>query len=149
MNKINVTLNTHLQKLFTTSLKFLCFNKCEWVVETDQDVTHQINRILKFKHLYNFNKQILLHCFQSSNVTRFAKRVLYMHSFKTHFSLPSVRNINASTALGFTTRKLNSPLSLRPLSQACLASMSVRVAFKWPHLPLASRQPAAIHHTTG
>ena len=34
-------------------------------------------------------------------------------------------------------------------SQACLASTSTRVAFKWPHLPLASRQPAVNHHMTG
>ena len=34
-------------------------------------------------------------------------------------------------------------------SQAYLASTSAQVAFKWPHLPLASRQLAMNHHTTG
>ena len=28
-------------------------------------------------------------------------------------------------------------------------STSVRVTFKWLHIPLTSRQPAVIHHTTG
>ena len=37
-------------------------------------------------------------------------------------------------------------LSLRPLSQAWLTSTSAWVAFKWPHFPLASRQPTVIHH---
>ena len=31
-------------------------------------------------------------------VIKFAKKVLYMHSFKTHFSSPSVSYINAPTA---------------------------------------------------
>ena len=31
-------------------------------------------------------------------VTRFSKGVLYTHSFKTHFSSPSVNYINALTA---------------------------------------------------
>ena len=36
-------------------------------------------------------------------VTRFAKRVLYMHSFKTHFLSPSVSCSNAPTGYVFTT----------------------------------------------
>ena len=36
-------------------------------------------------------------------VIRFPKRVLYLHSFKTHFSLPSVSYINAPTGYVFTT----------------------------------------------
>ena len=41
-------------------------------------------------------------------------------------------------------------LSFRSLSQTpYLTSMSARVAFKWPHLPLTSRQLTVIHHTTG
>ena len=45
--------------------------------------------------------------------------------------------------------KLNNLLSLRPFSQAYLASMSARVTFKWPHLPLPSRQPFVNHYSTG
>ena len=41
---------------------------------------------------------------QPVNVTRFAKRgLIYTHSFKTHFSLPSVSYINAPTAHVFNT----------------------------------------------
>ena len=40
-------------------------------------------------------------------------------------------------------------LSLRPLSQACLMSVSAWVAIKWPHLLLASRQLNVNQHTTG
>ena len=36
-------------------------------------------------------------------VTRFAKGVLYMHSFKTHFSSPSVSYINVPTTHVFNT----------------------------------------------
>ena len=32
---------------------------------------------------------------------------------------------------------------------ACQTSTSARVAFKWLHIPLASRQLAVIHHMTG
>ena len=44
---------------------------------------------------------------------------------------------------------LNSLLSLRPFSQACLMSTSAQVAFKWPNLPLTSRQPIVNHYMTG
>ena len=35
------------------------------------------------------------------------------------------------------------------VSETCQTSTSVRVAFKWLHIPLTSRQLAVIHHTTG
>ena len=35
------------------------------------------------------------------------------------------------------------------VSEACQTSMSACVAFKWLHIPLANRQLAVIHHTTG
>ena len=33
-------------------------------------------------------------------------------------------------------------------SKAYQTSTSARVAFKWLHIPLTTRQPAVIHHTT-
>ena len=75
------------------------------------------------------------------------KGVLYSHSFKTHFSSPFVSYINPPTAYVFNTAE--SFYSIRPLSQACLTSMSAQVAFKWPNLPLASRQLTVNHHMTG
>ena len=64
------------------------------------------------------------------NVTRFAKKGhIYMHSFKTHLSSPSVSYINAPTAFVFKyCWRLNSLLSLRPFSQACLATIRAQVA---------------------
>ena len=78
------------------------------------------------------------------------KGVLYTNSFKTHFSSPSVSCINAPTGHVFTTAEswtvcFHSGLLLK----ACLASTSAWVVFKWPHLTLASRQPAENHHMTG
>ena len=32
---------------------------------------------------------------------------------------------------------------------SCLTSKSALVSFKWPHLPLASKQPTVNHHMTG
>ena len=62
------------------------------------------------------------------------KQVLYMHSFKIHFSPSFVGYINGPTAHAFNTAENMSLLSLRTLSQACLTSMSAWVAFKWPKL---------------
>ena len=47
--------------------------------------------------------------------------------------------------------KLPGLLLLWLVSQACQTSMSARdrVAFKWLYIPLASRESAVIHHTTG
>ena len=75
------------------------------------------------------------------------KGVLYSHTFKIHFSSPFVSYINGPTARVFNTAE--SFHSIRPLSQAYLTSTSAQVAFEWPNLPLASRQPTVNHHTTG
>ena len=118
--------------------------------KTDQVVTFGISTNTDFKYSSHCSPLVL-----DCSHTRYMwpdlpKGVLYTHSFKTHFSSPSVSYISAPTAYVFYyCWKLNSLLSLRPFSQACLASTSARVAFKWPHLPLASRQPAVNHHTTG
>ena len=58
------------------------------------------------------------------------KEVLYTYSFKTHFSLPFISYINGPTAHVLNTAEVWT-VSLRPLSQASLTSMSARVAFKW------------------
>ena len=41
---------------------------------------------------------LVAHEYKNSYVTRFAKRVLYIHSFKTHFSSPFDAYINGPTA---------------------------------------------------
>ena len=53
----------------------------------------------------NTNKfgQIPLVLVNNTNVTRFAKRVLYMHFFKTHFSSPFDNYTNGPTAYVFNT----------------------------------------------
>ena len=45
--------------------------------------------------------------------------------------------------------KLPGLLLLWLVCEACQTSTSVRVAFKWLHIPLTSRQLAVIHHTNG
>ena len=79
------------------------------------------------------------------------KGVLYMQSFKTHFSSPFVSYIIGPRAHVFNTAEgrtvcFHSDLILKP---TYLKSTNAWVTFKWPHLPLASRQPSVIHHTTG
>ena len=82
-------------------------------------------------------------------VTRFAKntRTVSRHTFHRHLFATSMHQQHKLCV--YYCWKLNSLLSLRPFSQACLVSTSARVTFKWPHLPLTSRQPAVNHHTTG
>ena len=70
------------------------------------------------------------------------KRVLCMHSFKTHFSYPF--DINGPTACMCNIAKSRtvcffSGLFLQPLWYPC-----DQMAFKWPHIFLTSRQLTVI-----
>ena len=56
-----------------------------------------------FQRSINDWNSLPLDIMELPNVARFAKRVLYTYSFKTHFSLPSVSYINAPTAHVFNT----------------------------------------------
>ena len=79
----------------------------------------------------------------------FPKGAIYMHSFKIHFSLPSISYINVPTAHMFNSAEGWTACFHSGFFQACLTSTSARVAFKWPHLSLASRQLTVNHHMTG
>ena len=72
---------------------------------------------------------------------------------KTHFSPSSNSCTRWLTIQPLAARywclKLPGLLLLWLFSEACQTFTSVRVAFKWLHIPLASRQLAVIHHTTG
>ena len=75
----------------------------------------------------------------------------YTHSFKIHFSSPSVSYISAPTPHVFNTAEgwtvcFNSGLFLKLV---CMASTSALIAFKWCHLLLASRKLTVDHHMIG
>ena len=90
------------------------------------------------------------------NVTRFEKCRLPCSQQQgwTHFS-PSNNSCTRwltiqPLAARYWCLKLPGLLLLWLFSEAYQTSTSVRVAFKWLHIiPLASRQLAVIHHTTG
>ena len=76
-------------------------------------------------------------------VTRFTKRVLYTHSFRSHFSQSFDRHNNKPTVHACTIAKasclyhcqgFNGVLLLKPHSQACLASTDAQVVCKWLQL---------------
>ena len=75
-------------------------------------------------------------------------RTVSRHTIHHHLLATSMHQQHTCLIL-LKVERLNILLSLRPLPRACLASMSAWVAFKWPHLPLASRQPTVNHHMTG
>ena len=81
-------------------------------------------------------------------VTRFAKRVLYMHSFKTHFLPLFVNYINGPTAHVFNTTEawtvcFHSGLFLKPV----WCPQALGWTSKIPHLSLESRQLTESPHT--
>ena len=85
-----------------------------------------------------------------NNVTRFAKRgLIYMHSFKTHFSLPVDNYINVPTAHVLMLLKVEQSAfiqaSFSSLSNVHKCSGGLQMAY----LLLTSRQPTVIHYTTG
>ena len=80
-------------------------------------------------------------------MTRFAKRGLThahavsRHTFHRHLLAASMHQQDICLLL----LKVEQSAFTQAFSQACLASTSARVVFEWPHLPLASRQPAENH----
>ena len=82
------------------------------------------------------------------------KAGFHTHNSKTHFS-PSNNSCTRWLTIqpgSYWCWKLPGLLLLWLVSEVCqtsTSSTSVQVAFKWLHIPLASRQPAVIHHTTG
>ena len=78
-------------------------------------------------------------------VARFTKRGFYIrtvsrHNFHHHLITISMDQQHVWLIL----LKVEQSVSLRHLSQACLMSMNAWVAFKWPQLPLTSRQPSLL-----
>ena len=61
--------------------------------------SYEQNKKPSKKHMINYSIDLT----NKPYVTKFAKRVEYVHSFKTHFSVPSVIYINAPTGYVFTT----------------------------------------------
>ena len=82
------------------------------------------------------------------------KAGFHAHNSKAHFS-PSNNSCTRWLTIqpgSYWCWKLPGLLLLWLVSEVCqmsTASTSVQVAFKWLHIPLASRQLAVIHHTTG
>ena len=72
-------------------------------------------------------------------------RTVSRHTFYCHLLATSMHQQDICLLL----LKVEQSAFTQAFSQACLASTSAQVAFKWPHLPLASRLPAVNHHTTG
>ena len=83
-------------------------------------------------------------------VTRFEKSHLPRTQHQdTLFTIKRLPHTLTNNSGRYRCSKLPGLLLLWLVSQACQTSMSARVAFKWLHIPLTSRQPAVIHHTTG
>ena len=77
--------------------------------------------------------------YEKGSYTRTASR----HTFHCHLLTTSMHQQHMCLIL----LKVEQSAFTRPFSQAYLASTSARVAFKYPHLPLTSRQPTVNHHT--
>ena len=77
------------------------------------------------------------------------QRVLYKHSFRSHFLLSFDRYNNRLTVHACTIAKSSTVwFLLRPHSRACLASTEVRVVCYWLQLSRPGRQMAENHYRT-
>ena len=75
------------------------------------------------------------------------KATFHAHNIMTHFS-----PLNDSCTHWLIIQAVMDAAGLLLVwlvSEACQTSMSAQVAFKWLHIPLTSRQPAVVNHTTG
>ena len=89
-----------------------------------------------YKYLHNACYDVWLGIGIVLFVARFAKKILYMHSFKTHFLLSFVSYISAPTAHVFNNAEDWTVCILhRPYSQASLTLTSAWVALIGPFFP--------------
>ena len=80
-------------------------------------------------------------------VTQFTKGIFYVLSFKTLLFILIITS-TGQCYMCVIQQKVNSPLSLRPLSLDCLTSTSAhgQVLFTFLHLPMTSSHLAVFHH---